>query len=460
LKSIKSRLIFSYIALSLVTLLTVDIFIIISVKKYYLNSLQEILSKQAETSGKFYESYVRYDNLNNVARSLINTFRGNTNAQIQIIGTDYKVVTDSLEGNNNLQVDYPDVEKSLNGQLGIWKGTLKETGEPVLSVSYPLKSNTLIVGSIRFTTSLIDVNRSLNEIKVGLIIFTVILLSITILISLVLSSTIINPVKSMTAVAKNMAKGNFTTKIKKQYNDEIGALGEVLNYMADEITKQEKLKNEFIASISHELRTPLTSITGWAVTLERNEIEDKEKINYGLKIIEEESLRLKALVDDLLDFSKLSSGNMELRKELVDINELINYVKNQTLLRCERNKITIISELEDNIELLEADPNRLKQVLINIVDNAVKFTPANGSITLKSKLINNKLQIIVKDTGSGISKENIDKVKNKFFKGNTKNSGSGLGLAICEEIIKLHGGEFFIESEANSGTTVTIELPS
>lgn len=459
LKSIRSRLLFSYIAISLVTILIVDILIIVSVKKYYLNSVQEILSKQAQTSSRFYENYVNTDDIKNVSGSLINAFRGNTNAQIQIIGNDYKVVADSLDGNYISKVEYPDVQKALNGELGVWKGKLNETKESVMSVSCPLKSKTLVVGSIRFVTSLTSINNTINEIIIVISIFSIVLLAIIILVSLLLSSTITNPIKGITTVAKNMAKGDFTVRVEKKYDDEIGTLGDVLNYMAGEIAKQDKLKNEFIASVSHELRTPLTSITGWAVTLERNEIEDKNKINYGLKIIEEESLRLKSLVDDLLDFSKLAAGNIELRRETIDINELINYVIQQMIPRCERNNLTISSELVRHDCFLEVDPNRIKQVLINIIDNSVKFTAPNGSISVISMLKDDKFHIIIKDTGCGISKDNVSKVKKKFYKGNVKNAGNGIGLAICDEIVCLHGGELLIESEVNVGTTITISLP-
>lgn len=256
-----------------------------------------------------------------------------------------------------------------------------------------------------------------------------------------------------------MALGNFNIRIEKKYDDEIGKLSDTLNYMAEEVLKQEKLKDEFIASISHELRTPLTSINGWAITLERDEIQDKDKINYGLKIIKNESLRLKSLVDDLLDFSKLSAGNINLRKEYIDINELINYIINQMMPRAEREEKVLNSKLTETMDLIYVDSNRIKQVIINILDNALKFTPANGKILISTNIFDKFLKISIEDTGSGISQELMDKVKQKFFKGNTKASGSGIGLAICDEIIKLHNGEFIIDSIENQGTNVTIILP-
>lgn len=455
LRSIRLRLVLSYIAVTFLTVFILDCFLIVSVRKYYIDNIQQILSKQAEISEKFYEKYIHDDNMN----SIVDTFSSNTDAQIQIVDKNYKLIADSSGNYNNIKLDYPDITNALNGKLAVWNGILESTNEPVMSVSYPLKNDKTTIGVIRLVTSLTDVISTIHKVTLIIIAFSIIALIFVFFISLIISSTIINPVKNITKAAEDMARGNFKVRIKKQYDDEIGTLSDTINYMAEEISKQDKLKNEFIASISHELRTPLTSINGWAITLERDEIQEKDKINYGLKIIEKESLRLKSLVDDLLDFSKLSSGKINLKYEYIDINELINNVKAQMHPRAEHQGVQISLSLDTKIDLIHADSNRIKQVIINILDNSFKFTEPGGAIDISTSISGKLIKITVKDSGSGIPEDALKKVKDKFYKADSKTPGSGLGLAICDEIIHLHGGNLEIASIPNKGTTVSIILP-
>lgn len=457
--SIKMRLLLSYLVVIFLSVFILDCVILISVKNYYLDNIQDILTKQAEVSSNLFEKYFNTDDLSSDAQSLTETFTSSTNAQVQILNTYSVVLSDSIGGSENTQIDYPDARKALKGSLGEWSGKSTETGEPIMSVSYPLRNNNKIIGAVRLVTSLTDVNKTINRGIIIVVIISTIILAFLAFISKLLSLTIINPVQNITEAAESMAKGNFNIKIKKQYNDEIGKLSDTLNYMQEEILKNDNLKNEFIASISHELRTPLTSINGWAITLARDDMKDNSKIRYGLKMIEQESLRLTSLVEELLDFSRLASGKIALREEYIDINELINYVINQMLPRAQRQGISINSSLAPDIDLMYVDPNRIKQVLINILDNSIKFTPKDGHINITSSVLNKQLSIEIQDTGCGIDRKSIDKVKNKFFKGNSKSPGSGIGLAVCDDIINLHHGKLLIQSEENKGTKVSIILP-
>lgn len=459
MKSIKTRLMISYIAVIFLAVFILESFLIISIRKYYYDNIQEAITRQAEVSGKFFEKYMQSKDIKTDANNLIEAFTGSTNAQVQIINTEFKLLADSLGISDIVDVNSPDVKSALSGGTGVWKGKLKASGESVMSVSYPLKKDNSILGVVRLVTSLEDVNKVIAKAILIIVLIGLVVIALVAFISIIISSTIINPVKNITKAAESMSHGNFKVRLSKQYDDEIGKLSDTLNYMADQITKNENLKNEFIASVSHEIRTPLTSINGWAITLLRNDIKDKNQIEYGLKIIEKESERLASLVGELLDFSKLSSGKITLRKECIDINELINYVKAQTFPRAQRQGINFISELDRKIGLIYADPDRLKQVLLNIIDNSFKFTPSGGGITITSSTLNDKLKISIRDTGCGIDTESLEKVKQRFYKVNPKSSGSGLGLAICDEIINLHNGKLIIDSVPGKGTIVDILLP-
>lgn len=229
--------------------------------------------------------------------------------------------------------------------------------------------------------------------------------------------------------------------------------------MAEEIQKNERLKNEFIASVSHELRTPLTSIKGWAVALSLCDLENKSEFQDGLKIIEHECDRLTLLVEELLDFSKLISGKITLQKDWIDFEEFLIYRVKQATPRSQRENVKLSFINKDKLPEVFVDINRIKQVFMNILDNAFKFTPSGGEITITTSKLDNNLFISIKDTGCGISKEDLPKVTEKFYKGKNSKSKNGIGLSICKEIISLHKGTLKILSEEGKGTEIQITLP-
>ena len=263
----------------------------------------------------------------------------------------------------------------------------------------------------------------------------------------------------VTAVAESMAAGNFQIRSTKKRDDEIGKLSDTLNYMADEITKREELKNDFISSVSHELRTPLTSIMGWAITLQSEKFQQKETLDDGLGIIAKESERLTQMVEELLDFSKFVSGRTKLQYEAVDLAELLEHIRKQMTPRAVRENIDFTVSYPEGMPALLTDANRLKQVFINILDNALNFSAAGGSVRFQAEVSEKEYIFTVTDSGCGIAEEELPMVKEKFYKGKSSHSRNGIGLSICEEIVTLMGGRLEISSELNVGTTVVVTLP-
>ena len=266
------------------------------------------------------------------------------------------------------------------------------------------------------------------------------------------------PIKKLTIVAEEMAGGDLGVRSDTNSRDEIGKLAKTLDYMAEEIQKREQLKNEFISSISHELRTPLTAIKGWVITLDDSQT-DKDTLKMGLNIIEKETDRLVNMVEELLDFSRLSSGKMTLNKKEVSIKAISDYIDVYMSARARRENKRLNINLDSENKKIYVDIDRIKQVLINLLDNAFKFTEAEGTISISFTAVEGSLKIVVQDDGSGITKEDLPRVKEKFYKGKNAKSKNGIGLSICDEIVKLHNGEIFIESEEGKGTSVTVILP-
>lgn len=271
--------------------------------------------------------------------------------------------------------------------------------------------------------------------------------------------SIVRPVRQISATARSMAGGDFNVRLEKQHNDEIGELCEAVNDMAAELATTENMKNEFISSISHELRTPLTAIKGWGETLMQNDAEDTATRRRGLKIIIGETERLSEMVEELLDFSRMQSGRFTLLTAPVDlVAELTDSVLMFTE-RAKREGIALDYQEPAFVAVVDGDRNRLRQVFVNILDNAIKYSDAPGSVQISIVLLAGIARITVKDCGIGIAVEDLDKVKTKFYKGNSTRRGSGIGLAVADEIVMLHGGQLSLDSEQGQGTTVTIDLP-
>lgn len=456
-KSIKSRLIKSFVLIILVTVIFLEVMLITGIRDHYYNNVEDLLSNQIEFSTTFYARYFSSSNLYDVIIDDIDVFWQHTTAQVQIWSLEGELLMDSLGVLLDSDDITPDITQAIAGNKGVWTGNVSYDTNPVMSVAMPIIHQGNIIGVIRFISSMEETLNIISQISRFLIIMGVIVVIGSGFLSLFLANTIAKPLQEVTAVAEKMADGQFKVRSYVKLNDEIGRLSDTLNYMAEEIQRKETLKNDFISSISHELRTPLTSIKGWAVTLMGDDEMDKELLQDGLNIIEKESDRLTHMVEELLDFSRFTSGRISLVKDKIDIKETLKMVIYQLMPRAINNNINFEVDIDDEINPIIADENRIKQVLINILDNAFKFTE-KGDVNLKAYEEGKYLKIVIQDNGPGILESDMPYVKEKFYKGKNSKSHSGIGLSICDEIISLHDGLLEIESNYGDGTKVTICL--
>ncbi|GIP34422.1 sensor histidine kinase [Paenibacillus sp. J2TS4] len=429
-----------------------------TVRQYYYGSATQALNERAAVSARFYGQYLDDFSLGEQSRYI---FENETDdfTRVEVIDLYGNLVIDSYGFPPGKKMPTPDINAALKGSTGTWMGIEPETKERILALSQPLMQDSRMIGILRYTTSIKKIDEVLNKITGVAVGVGAAVIFLSLFVSWLLARRIVSPIGELTTVAKHMAGGDFSTKAEKRYDDEVGHLAETLNYMADEIVRNEKLKNEFISSVSHELRTPLTSIKGWSETLISGGLEEKEETTLGLGVISKETDRLIGLVEDLLDFSKLQSGGIGIRCELVDVNRLMEEIGEQFIASGNRHKLKIEVQLGEGPLELAADRNRLKQVMVNLLDNAIKFTPEGGTIRLSTAREADEVRIQIADTGEGIQAENIKRVTEKFFKGTTRYPGSGLGLSICKEIVQLHRGRMGISSVWGEGTVVTIWLP-
>ena len=217
------------------------------------------------------------------------------------------------------------------------------------------------------------------------------------------------------------------------------------------------MKNDFISSVSHELRTPLTAIKGWAETLMDDSV-DRETTKKGIGVIIKESERLSGMVEELLDFSRLQSGRLQLSLTKLD---LVAELSDAVLMFTERARQEIRLDYDEPMDILPimGDANRLRQVFVNILDNALKYSDAGDSITVVVLRQENNAVITIQDTGIGIAPADLPKIKTRFYKANATRRGSGIGLAVADEIVTMHDGSLELDSREGVGTRVTITLP-
>ena len=457
---IGKRIVKGFLIIILITISIIDIFLLFAFSFYYYNNISKELVSRMELSLEIYKRDYSDKSLEDLIYEDNDILFSNTNAEVQILDKEGNLLLDSIGRLASNPIRTSDVLAAEKGEIKSWRGEDSQTGESIMSVSGPIKNNSgETMGYLRFISSLEEANSAILKAVISLLIFTLFVALVTTMFSLLIAKSIVRPILELTEVANTMLKGNYEEKAKVFEDDEIGELAKTLNAMSDEIINKDRIKNDFISSISHELRTPLTSIKGWAVVLKDAKEDEKDLIEDGLNIIENEADRLAKMVEELLDFSRYISGRITLDKEVFDITQTCLDISKQMKPRAKSNNIELITEVPKESILINADENRIKQLLINLLDNAIKFTSVKGWVKFQMLEEDNFVQIMVSDNGMGMTKEELIHVKEKFYKGKHSKSHSGIGLSISDEITKLHNGNLEIFSEENIGTTVKVSLP-
>lgn len=457
MKSIKNQLLKGIVIIIFSTVVVLNILLMVFIRKYYYDNMEAILKSRIEVSMNFYNKYFSSRSLIENIYDNVDAFWNENNAQVEIFDSNGNLLMDSIGIKDNKLISAPDIDRALEGNSSRWIGKVDYYDKNIMAVSYPLETDGEIIGIIRFITSLEEIDGIIRNIMLIFSSISLVVVLLGLLLSIILANSIINPIKYLNQVAEKMGDGNLSIRSKINSRNEIGQLSNTLNFMADEISRREQLKNDFISQVSHELRTPLTAIKGWTITLNSEET-DKETLELGFKIIEKETDRLSLMVEELLDFSRLINENVSLDLREVSILEFINHIESFMAPRANKEGIDLKFINKAN-GIMIVDSNRLKQVFINLLDNAFKFTGAGGNVLFSVLTDDEKVKFVIEDNGCGISEEDLPRVKEKFFKGKNSNSKNGIGLSICDEIIKLHNGEFNIYSKLGIGTKVEVIIP-
>ena len=329
-----------------------------------------------------------------------------------------------------------------------------------MAISSPLiYSNGEVIGVFRFVTSTRLLDRQIFLVAVISMLVLCVILVVVLLTSGYFMRSIMLPVAEITEKAKRIANGSYGAQIQTPYDDEIRELADTINEMSTKISQNEKMQAEFISQLSHELRTPLTVINGWSETLLADEAMDDDT-RQGMKIISSEAKRLTGMVTELLDFTRMQDGRMTLNVEPTDIRGEFEDTVYMYSSRLAQDGIRL-DYLENNDEIPEipCDGQRMRQVFLNVLDNAAKHGRDGKRIEASMSLEGDYVVVRIRDFGPGIPEDELGLVKKKFYKGSSKARGTGIGLAGCEEIMQLHNGSLTLENAKGGGTLVTISLP-
>ena len=397
--------------------------------------------------------------LESSARQLVEQFTDKETMELQIVGSSGHVLVSSTGFTPSVSgmPDYTEALSSDDG-IGVWNGP-NSNGENVMALSTIVTDSTgQALGALRYVVSLAQVDRQIVMTLLMTLVIGLVVIGIVILSNMVFINSIIRSITGIGQAARQIALGDYDASIQKTHDDEIGDLCDTINYMAGEIGDAERMKNEFISSVSHELRTPLTAIQGWAETLCLD--IDAETMQKGMHVIVNETERLSRMVEELLDFSRMQSGRLTVQPEPMDILAELGDAVLIYMEKAKREHIRMIYQEPEMLPFVYGDKNRIRQVFINVIDNALKYSNPGGLVTVSAEAVAEQIQVRISDNGVGISAADLPKVKTKFFKANHTRRGSGIGLAVANEIITMHQGKLDLQSELGKGTTVIITLPA
>ena len=428
---------------------------------YYYSTLSESLKQKAENAISSFDYYRTeaeyYDN----ARAVVAGEPNSDKLEVEYLDADGQIRFSSSDLTAFRSPGTPDIAEAISmKRTKVWIGADPSTGEHIMAASSPLMIDGEVVGVMRYVTSLNKVDKQIIIIVAIALGIGLGILGMVYFSNLYFIRSIVDPVAGITETAKRIAAGSYGVQIEKRYDDEIGALTDTINDMSLKINQSEKMKNEFISSVSHELRTPLTAINGWAETIMNGEVRDAGDVKKGMGIIVSEARRLTNMVEELLEFSRIQDGRFTLSVEPMDIKaELEDAVYTyREFFRREGIELNYY-DCEEEFPLINGDPERLRQVFCNLLDNAAKHGGSGKRIDTAIARDEDQVVITIRDYGPGIPAEELPHVKYKFYKGSSKARGSGIGLAVCDEIITRHEGTLDIDNAEGGGCIVTIHLP-
>lgn len=458
------RLLFTNITIIIITMAILSALFYVLFQNYYFQDKEKILVEEGNQINSILSDYVVGDiDISKVEEDL-NVVDRLINASIWVVSTNGRIYIQSRNIGQNMTgiiLNKSDIKNILEGDTVIRRGYFGgRFAEPVLTVGLPLKITGKIQGAIFMHAPIVEMRKTLKDI------FFIMLIAISasiIVAFLMISYTakkISDPLKEMSIATKKMAKGDFTTKIKVVDDNEIGDLSKSFNVMSSELGRVDNARREFVSNVSHELRSPLSTIQGYIDGVVDGTIP-QEKANSYLQIAQQETRRMARLISELLNITKMESGKFPLNISDFDVNELIRLTIIKMESRIDEKSLMVKVDFDSERNIVEADKDKIEEVITNLIDNAIKFSYNNGYIHVITEKNDGKLYLKIQNKGKIIPEGDLPHIWDRFYKtdkSRSGNEGAGLGLYIVKTIINQHNEDIWVESSEDKGTIFTFTL--
>ena len=437
---------------------------------YLISEAEEIAYLAGNLSGDSLMDTIR--DRDSVTRAYLNRMAEKVNKEFGA----YIAVKDRA-GNvmTNSQVAYdedPEFMDSLNGEeisaafervlAGETIRLRSESGEaPTFTVGVPFMMDSTVTGAVFIRTKAQRIESGLADTLGSIALLAAVVLALSGVAVFLFVRGRLKPLKQLETAAATIAEGDFSVQVDEKKGDrELRELSGAFNMMTKKLQGVEESRREFVANVSHELRSPITSIRGFAEGMADDVIPEEERPKY-LRLVADESRRLSGLIDDLLALSRLEREDAKPEMTVFDVNEMLRRAVIRRMNDLEDKKIDVSCEFEEDSCMVRADSDRIEQVVINLLDNAIKFTPEGGKISLESAVKDGLAEVTVRDNGTGIAPEDRDKIFDRFFtadRAHTAGKGTGLGLSICKRIMEMHGQSIrLLDTEEGAAFRFTLE---
>lgn len=382
--------------------------------------------------------------------------------RIRVVDVKGAVVLDSW--NTDLGVDLSGDALVVQALTGKYASRVDRGYVDTLTVALPALVDGALAGVVYLSQPLTDVTTVVRDLRGRLLLSTGIALLLSGIVGLVFSRAITRPVRRLTDAAGAVAQGHLDTQVPARSRDELGQLSRAFNAMTARLRSARQMQVDFVANVSHELRTPLTSIKGMVETLRAGAVEDLDVRDRFLGTVESETDRLIRMVHDLLLLSRADSEALNLRCESVDVAHLVRLTVERLTPQADARGVTLCVETVPGLPPAWADPDRVAQVLVNLLDNAIKYSPQGATVDVVVLAGPEQTVLVqVRDRGIGIPPEALPRIGERFYRADKARArahgGTGLGLAIAQALVEAHGGKLWLESREGEGTTARFTLP-
>jgi len=465
-RSLSTKLLISSLSVTFVTLVGLSFVITQLLGHYYLNKKKEFLLVHAQEANQFFADYLDDKESLSSLQDHLNDKDHLLSVKVFVAGTGaFQEKLAAFRDPEKNEISQEVSDRVRNGERVFYFITPpgKSNENKIISLAAPMVVDGKIQGIMSLHAPLYDWVDFLPGVYRIIWYAALFALIMAFLLTLWLSKKVNRGLSELSTAAMEIAGGSFQKQVPVRSKDELGQLASAFNFMAQELDKLEVVRQEFIANVSHELRSPLTSLRGFLQAILDHTVPQEQREHY-LSIAFEETNRLTRLVNELLDMASMQSTDFSLKLTEINLNELVRRVLAKMERQIVARELEVVVSLTEPDPLIDADWDRLEQVMVNLVDNAVAFSANGGKLSISTYLEGKSVRVTVSDTGIGIPAEELHNIWKRFHKVDKVRSrsglGTGLGLAIVKRLVEAHGGTITAESELGRGTTISFLLPA